>query len=73
MALIPVTSACSSGACPAVYVHSDGDIVIQGDLVAVGDVSGSPGSTVADHEALVKIPRAVFSEAVSRLTGSVGS
>jgi hypothetical protein len=62
MPLTRLAQECQSGTCPCVYEDDDGDIVVQGDVVA-----GPAGVELTGREGLVKIPRAVFLDAAGRL------
>lgn len=63
MRLTPLTAACASGTCPAVFLSDSGMVVVQGDRVDPSSAALSP----SPGEALVAIPRDVLLEAARRL------
>ena len=54
---------CAGGQCPGLILTEDGNILIQGNLVAPGD---RRAVQVPDHEDLVQIPRAVFENLIEQ-------
>jgi hypothetical protein len=53
--------------CPRIYDGEDGTILVQGALVVEREVTGV--TLPEAHEAVVRVPRALFEAAAARLVG----